>query len=265
MSTPFATIKHLDAESWTDAEVPSLKPAANSLLDGFAQTPLANALQSFKYTSKTRDHKLVDFLAIGVLSVLIHTTLLEQFRGAALEQDFVEPVKKPPKVQITLSRPRPVAPPPPVVREPPKPKVVPLKPPKVKPKPVKQEAEPAPIPDPTPGPVSDSAPPAPPAPPAPVVEEKITPPTAGADYLHNPPPEYPDIAQERGWEGKVLMKVHVQADGKPDNITVIKTSGQKVLDDAAVKTVSKWSFVPAKRGDTPVAGYVTVPITFNLS
>ncbi|WP_157199720.1 energy transducer TonB, partial [Methylomonas koyamae] len=104
-----------------------------------------------------------------------------------------------------------------------------------------------------------------PAPPAPVVEEKITPPTAGADYLHNPPPEYPDIAHERGWEGKVLMKVHVQADGKPDNITVIKTSGQKVLDDAAVKTVSKWSFVPAKRGDTPVAGYVTVPITFNLS
>ncbi|WP_426994007.1 energy transducer TonB family protein [Methylomonas sp. CM2] len=61
------------------------------------------------------------------------------------------------------------------------------------------------------------------------------------------------------------MKVHVQPNGKPDSVSVVKSSGQAVLDDAAVKTVSKWSFVPAKRGETPVAGYVTVPITFNLS
>jgi protein TonB len=98
-----------------------------------------------------------------------------------------------------------------------------------------------------------------------VVEEKITAPVAGADYLHNPAPEYPEIAMDRGWEGKVLMKVHVKPDGKPDEVSVIKSSGQKILDDAAVKTVNKWSFVPAMRGTTPIAGWVTVPITFNLS
>jgi protein TonB len=61
------------------------------------------------------------------------------------------------------------------------------------------------------------------------------------------------------------MKVHVKPDGKPDEVSVIKSSGQKILDDAAVKTVNKWSFVPAMRGTTPIAGWVTVPITFNLS
>jgi protein TonB len=94
--------------------------------------------------------------------------------------------------------------------------------------------------------------------------EKITAPTAGADYLHNPEPEYPDLAQERGWEGKVLLKVHVQPDGKPSSVSIAKSSGHKELDDAALKAVNKWSFVPAKRGDTPVDGWVTVPISFNL-
>ena len=78
---------------------------------------------------------------------------------------------------------------------------------------------------------------APPAPPAPPVEEKVTEPRAGAGYLNNPPPVYPEVAMDRGWEGKVLMKVHVLANGKPDNVSVIKSSGKDVLDDEAVRTV----------------------------
>ncbi len=105
---------------------------------------------------------------------------------------------------------------------------------------------------------------APPAPPAPPVEEKVTEPRAGAGYLNNPPPVYPEIAMDRGWEGKVLMKVHVLANGKPDSVSVVKSSGKDVLDDEAVRTVKKWSFVPAMRGTTPIDGWVTVPISFNL-
>lgn len=234
---------------------------------------LLGGLEDFKYRSESKDHKWADYLLVGMLSLLIHGTVVDHFKGAGFEQEIIEPVKQPPKVQITLSRPapKPIAPPPqpPQVKsKPPVQKAVPLKPPK--PRPVQKVIEQPPVID-TP-PVTNSvpvdstpAPAAPSTPPAPVVEEKITAPTAGADYLNNPAPEYPEIAQERGWEGKVLMKVHVQADGRPDNISVIKSSGQQVLDDAAVKTVYKWSFVPAKRGTTPIAGYVTVPITFNLS
>jgi protein TonB len=36
------------------------------------------------------------------------------------------------------------------------------------------------------------------------------------------------------------------------------------LDEAAVSAVEGWRFVPAKRGDTPVASTVMVPINFKL-
>ncbi|MDD5126150.1 energy transducer TonB, partial [Methylovulum sp.] len=137
--------------------------------------------------------------------------------------------------------------------------------PKLQPKPMPQLAPP-----PLPRPVStvESKGPVVPVPPvaqaAPPVVEKVTEPKAGAAYLHNPSPEYPEAAMDRGLEGKVLMKVHVQPNGKPDTVNVTKSSGYSILDDAAVRTVKQWSFVPAMRGKTPIAGWVTVPITFNL-
>jgi protein TonB len=273
-SNPFAPAE--PSLDWQPDGTVSLKPSSALSAADFSPVPLTTALADFKYSGENHDRKLFDYLLLGVLSIVIHTSFVRHFDSASLEQEIIEPVKPLPKVQITLSRPqpKPVAPPPPPVAKPkppaakPKPpvkKVVPLKPQKPRPTPKVVEQSPTPAP----APVVTNAPPAqvtaPPAPPAPVVQEKITAPTAGADYLHNPAPEYPEIAMERGWEGKVLMKVHVRPDGRPDSITVIRSSGQKVLDDAAVKTVNKWSFVPAKRGDTPIAGWVTVPINFNLS
>jgi protein TonB len=261
MSSPLATFNKFAPAGapadWDAADVVSLKPSVAQLSEGLTHSRVAVALGDFKYSTETRDHKLVDYLLIGVLTIFIHNTVVSHFRGAAFEQEIVEPIKPEAKVQITLTRPqpKPVPPPPPQVKpQPPKPKVVPLKPPKIQPVPKVVEE----------GPVVDNAPPAPPAPPAPVVEEKITEPVADAAYLHNPLPEYPEVAQERGWEGKVVMKVHVLPDGTTDSVTVSKSSGQKVLDDAAVKAVLKWSFVPAKRGDTAIARYTTVPFTFKL-
>ena len=270
MSSPLATFDKFEPDStplsWEQTKVISLKSAGQPSPNNKPSAILASAIGNIKYISDNRDHRLLDYLLLGVLSIVVHSSVVNHFKGASFEQEIVEPIKPPQKVQITLSRPqpKPIAPPPPpiVQPKPPTPKVVPLKP--QKPKPVEKVVEQAPAPIPSPGPVVDSAPVAAPAPPPPVVEEKITAPTAGADYLHNPAPEYPDIAQERGWEGKVLLRVNVQADGKPSSVSVAKSSGHKELDDAAVKTVKQWSFVPAKRGETPVDGVVTVPITFNL-
>lgn len=262
MSTPLSTFNKAERETnflnWEPANVP-LNPVANAIA---ANSPYP-ALANFKYTGQTSDHKLFDYLVLGLVSILIHATVVDHFDRLSLSEEIIQPVEQPPKVMISLSRPQPktIAPPPKLQAKPPTPKVVPLKP--QKPKPVEKVLEPTPAP----APVVDSTPSPAPAvsSPAPVVEEKITAPVAGADYLHNPAPEYPEIAMDRGWEGKVLMKVHVKPDGKPDEVSVIKSSGQKILDDAAVKTVNKWSFVPAMRGTTPIAGWVTVPITFNLS
>lgn len=101
-----------------------------------------------------------------------------------------------------------------------------------------------------------------PAQPAPK-EEPITEATANAAYLNNPKPEYPAAAARQGWGGTVTLRVHVLADGSVESVSVKKSSGRKVLDDAALSAVRKWTFVPSKRGSTPVDGWATVPIIFN--
>jgi protein TonB len=161
------------------------------------------------------------------------------------------------------------------------PKSAPITPPKPLPKVPKSHApRPQPRPSPTPTPPTaqpspaapstptasaTAAPVAPAAPPAPAVPEKTTQPDANADYLHNPAPDYPSTAQDYGWQGKVVLHVHVKAEGSPDTIQVRASSGHRVLDDAAVAAVRQWSFVPAKRGPTPVDGWVDVPLNFQLN
>ncbi len=52
---------------------------------------------------------------------------------------------------------------------------------------------------------------------------------------------------------------------QPSEIQVQKSSGREALDQAAVKAVKRWSFVPAKRGDKAEDGWVSVPIDFKLN
>lgn len=247
------------------ADVVPITADVGRLLENLAASP-AVALEHFKRSTDHRDSKAIDYLLLIVLSVAAHTVLVDHFKHASVQKEqLVEPVKPQTKVQITLARPQP--PKPAVIQPPPPPKAVAInKPPKPKtpPKPT-PKVEPPPIVSPTPTAQHTDAPVVPaPAPPAPKVEEKVTEPSAGAAYLDNPPPVYPEVAMERGWEGKVLMKVHVLANGKPDSVSVIKSSGKDVLDDEAVRTVKQWSFVPAMRGTTPIDGWVTVPISFNM-
>jgi len=176
--------------------------------------------------------------------------------------EFSQPA--PPVVQPPPPAPPPavVEPPPPVVDElaaKPAPKPVP----KPKPKPVaKQVAKPVTKaveqPPAAPQPVAPAAPPAPPAP------APVTPASASAGYLKNPAPEYPALAHRRGWEGTVLLRVHVLASGKPGEIQLQKSSGRQPLDEAALAAVKRWSFVPAKQGDVALDGWVSVPIEFKI-
>lgn len=86
-----------------------------------------------------------------------------------------------------------------------------------------------------------------------------------ANYGSNPKPKYPSLALNRGWEGKVLLLVKVTAGGLSEAVTVQRSSGHQMLDESAVAAVKKWRFIPAKRGNTPVASSVKVPIVFNLN
>lgn len=213
---------------------------------------------------------------LGVFALVLHGAVAYWVSQAPAPVLPVVPPEIPP-MTIEFSQPAPpvVEPPPPApaepVVEPPPPmedelavKPPPPKPvPKPKPKPV-PKPEPKPTPKPVeqpPAPPQPAAPPAPPAPPAPA---PVTPASANAAYLKNPAPEYPSLAQRRGWEGTVLLRVHVLPSGKPGEIQLQKSSGRQQLDDAALAAVKRWSFVPAKQGDVAQAGWVSVPIDFKI-
>jgi protein TonB len=83
-------------------------------------------------------------------------------------------------------------------------------------------------------------------------------------YLNNPRPAYPAMARKLGIEGVVLLRVEVSAKGAPEKIVVAQTSGASMLDEAAMKAVQGWTFVPARRGDAAIAHPVEVPIRFQL-
>ena len=104
-----------------------------------------------------------------------------------------------------------------------------------------------------------------PAEPAPAPPpEPVKPAFGGIGYKNNPPPDYPALAVRQGWQGTVLLRVRVLQSGTVESVEVVRSSGKKVLDDAAIHTVERWVFAPSTRGTTPIDGFATVPIEFKL-
>jgi periplasmic protein TonB len=79
------------------------------------------------------------------------------------------------------------------------------------------------------------------------------------------PPVYPEVARRRGQQGRVLLQVNVAANGTPLGVTVAQSSGFASLDDAALRAVEQWRFVPATRGGTAVPAIAEVPVRFRLT
>jgi protein TonB len=83
-------------------------------------------------------------------------------------------------------------------------------------------------------------------------------------YAKNPKPHYPQEARLKGYEGEVILKVEVLADGRVGQIEVKNSSGFEVLDRSALATVKQWKFVPAKQGEKNIPLWVNIPIKFQL-
>lgn len=218
----------------------------------------------------------VSISASTLLALLLHGMVLLWFttQAAPLAFSAAAPL---PMIAMELSAPpsplnnQPIAP-----MEPPKP-IVPPKPdkPKLKPKPkvkpserlVKQleerktnEPEPPPVLAPAtaaPQALNHNALAAP-------RNDTYMPADSNLAYLNNPKPVYPMMARQRQWQGLVLLRVYVGADGQALQVNLQRSSGHEVLDDAALDAVRKWKFVPAKRGDVAEASWATVPIQFEL-
>jgi protein TonB len=58
-------------------------------------------------------------------------------------------------------------------------------------------------------------------------------------------PEYPRYSRIRGEEGRVVLSVQILADGSSGVIEIVRSSGHRRLDEAAVRAVENAVFVPA--------------------
>jgi TonB family protein len=77
-------------------------------------------------------------------------------------------------------------------------------------------------------------------------------------------PIYPPQALKDKIEGRVWLKVLVEASGKPSIIEVMKSS-DTIFNEAAITAAKNHKFTPALKDGKPVAVYVVIPFNFSLS
>lgn len=84
-------------------------------------------------------------------------------------------------------------------------------------------------------------------------------------YLEPARPAYPKRARELGWEGTVLLRLEVTANGRVAEVSVERTSGHTLLDQAAAETARSWRFAPERDGGFTMPATVDVPVRFDLT
>jgi protein TonB len=78
------------------------------------------------------------------------------------------------------------------------------------------------------------------------------------------PMVYPPALLEQGIEGRVLLRLYVNAQGRllPDSTRVAESSGYPALDSAALSGSRELRFSPALRNGRPVAAPFLQPVHF---
>jgi protein TonB len=86
-----------------------------------------------------------------------------------------------------------------------------------------------------------------------------------ARYRDTPRPDYPESARREGREGRVLLRVLVDDQGRSKQVEINSSSGSEALDRAAAEAIKQWRFVPARFGDQAVESWLRIPIEFRLA
>jgi TonB family protein len=78
------------------------------------------------------------------------------------------------------------------------------------------------------------------------------------------PPEYPAGALSAGREGRVELSFTVDAAGKVQDVSVVRSSPPGVFDEAARRAVRQWRYAPRAGVDVSTATVETVELKFEL-
>ena len=75
---------------------------------------------------------------------------------------------------------------------------------------------------------------------------------------------YPEIAQEAGIEGTVVIQAFVNEQGKVTDTVVLKGIPKTGLNEAAINAIKRTEFKPAKQRDRAVGVWISIPVRFKL-
>ena len=77
-------------------------------------------------------------------------------------------------------------------------------------------------------------------------------------------PAYPELAQQAGVEGTVIVKALVGKNGRVLDVRLDPTRQVPLLNEAALAAAREWRFTPALANGKPVAVWTAIPFRFRL-
>ncbi len=78
------------------------------------------------------------------------------------------------------------------------------------------------------------------------------------------PLEYPARARARELEGYVVLSLLIDVEGRVEMVKVLEADPEGVFDQAAINTVRRWIFEPARYKGQPVSSWANQTIRFEL-
>lgn len=80
----------------------------------------------------------------------------------------------------------------------------------------------------------------------------------------NPSFVFPIQAWAGNIQGKAIVRVEVQPDGRPGRMWLKQSSGSGLLDRDAQSQLTFWRFIPARKNGQPVSAWIDVPVVYRL-
>ena len=77
-------------------------------------------------------------------------------------------------------------------------------------------------------------------------------------------PNYPELAQEAGIEGVVVVQAFIDKKGRVKETLILKGVPNTGLDEAAMDAIRNTRFRPAKQRERSVGVWISIPVNFRL-
>jgi len=92
----------------------------------------------------------------------------------------------------------------------------------------------------------------------------VRPPRLPGGMAERCPPPYPRAALRDHIQGLVVLQAQVGPDGRPTMVTVARSSGFPILDNAALDALRSCRFEPATENGRPIPFRYEVPYRFRM-